>query len=79
MKLRFHVPGFDAVLRMVESGIGIGLIPDGVFAVIGPGMRLKAIPLTDEWAHRELKLVCRDPAEATAAVRLFREHLLAGA
>ena len=42
-------------------------------------MRLKAIPLTDEWAHRELKLVCRDPAEATAAVRLFREHLLAGA
>ncbi|MCM2502058.1 LysR family transcriptional regulator [Aureimonas altamirensis] len=79
VKLRFHVPGFDAVLRMVESGIGIGLIPDRVFAVIGPGMRLKAIPLTDEWAHRELKLVSRDPSEATPAVRLFREHLLAGA
>ena len=42
-------------------------------------MRLKAIPLTDEWARRELKIVSRDPAEATPAVRLFREHLLAGA
>lgn len=79
VKLRIHVPGFDAVCRMVESGIGIGIIPDRVLTVIARGMNLVAVPLGDEWAERELKLVCREPAEQAPAVRLMREHLLAGA
>lgn len=79
VKLRIHVPGFDAVCRMVESGIGIGIIPGRVLDVIAKGLFLKAVPLTDEWADRELKLVCRDPAEHSPAVRLMREHLLAAA
>ncbi len=76
VKLRIHVPGFDAVLRMVESGLGVGLIPDRAFAVVARGMDLVAIPLTDPWAHRELKLVSRDPASLPQATRLLREHLL---
>jgi len=76
VKLRIHVPGFDAVLRMVESGLGVGLIPDRAFAVIAGGMQLAAIPLTDGWAHRELKLVSRDPAALPQACRLLRAHLL---
>lgn len=78
VKLRIHVPGFDAVLRMVESGIGVGLIPDRAFAVIARGMDLVAVPLTDPWARRELKLVSRDPASLPQATRLLREHLLRG-
>lgn len=76
VRLRIHVPGFDAVCRMVESGIGIGLIPDRAFAVIARGMNLTAIPLTDDWAKRELKLVSRDPAQSSEAVRLLRAHLV---
>ena len=35
MRLRINVPGFDAVCRMVQANMGIGLIPDRAFEVIG--------------------------------------------
>lgn len=76
VKLRIHVPGFDAVCRMVESGIGIGLIPDRVFAIIAKGMNLACVPLTDDWAWRELKLVTREPATLSPAARLLRDYLV---
>ena len=76
VKLRIHVPGFDAVLRMVESGLGVGLIPDRAFAVVARGMDLVAIPLSDPWTSRELKLVSRDPAGLPEATRLLRAHLI---
>jgi len=57
MRLRIHVPGFDAVCRMVRANMGIGLIPDRAFDVVGAGMGLRSIGLSDEWARRELKIV----------------------
>jgi DNA-binding transcriptional LysR family regulator len=76
LRLRVHVPGFDAVCRMVQAGMGVGLIPDRAFAVLGPGMDLVAIRLEDAWATRELNLVVRDPARLSASSRLMLEHLL---
>lgn len=37
MRLRINVPGFDAVCRMVQANMGIGLIPDRAFDVSGAG------------------------------------------
>ncbi len=76
VKLRIHVPGFDAVCRMVESGLGVGLLPDRVFEIVARSMKLVAVPLTDPWAQRELKIVSRDPATASRAVRALRDHLV---
>ena len=61
IRLRVHVPGFDAVCRMVQAGMGIGLIPDRAFEVLSHGMNLTAVELSDDWADRELVLVARDP------------------
>ena len=36
--LPLWVAGFDAVSRMVQAGLGIGLIPDRAFEVIGAGL-----------------------------------------
>ena len=77
MRLRIHVPGFDAVCRMVQADMGVGLIPDRAFDVIGAGMGLRAISLRDPWARRELKIAVRDSRELSGTSRLFLDHLLA--
>lgn len=76
VRLRIHVPGFDAVCRMVEGGLGIALIPDRAFEVVSAGMGLVAVPLLDDWARRELKIVVRDPRGLSPATSLLVDHLL---
>lgn len=75
IRLRVHVPGFDAVCRMVQAGMGIGLIPDRAFEVLSHGMNLTAIELSDDWADRELVLIARDPAGLSATSQLMLDHL----
>jgi DNA-binding transcriptional LysR family regulator len=79
LRLRIHVPGFDAVCRMVQAGMGLGMIPDRAFAVLSEGMALRAVPLRDDWAERELKIVLRSTRDLSASGRLFFNHLLAAA
>jgi len=76
IRLRVHVPGFDAVCRMVQAGMGIGLIPDRAFEVLSHGMDLSAVGLFDDWADRELVLVARDRAGLSATSQLMLNHLL---
>jgi DNA-binding transcriptional LysR family regulator len=75
VNLRINVPSFDAICRMVQCGLGVGLIPDRAFDAIASGMNIKTVPLTDEWAYRELKVVTRDPLGLSAAARMLVEHL----
>jgi DNA-binding transcriptional LysR family regulator len=77
MRLRIHVPGFDAVCRMVQANMGIGLIPDRAFDVIGAGMGLRSIRLRDEWARRQLKIVIRDSHALSSTGRQVLDHLRA--
>ncbi len=77
MRLRIHVPGFDAVCRMVQADMGIGLIPDRAFDVVGAGMGLRSIRLCDQWARRELKIVVRDVRQLSSTSRLVFDHLQA--
>jgi DNA-binding transcriptional LysR family regulator len=75
MRLRINVPGFDAVCRMVQADMGLGLIPDRAFEVVGAGMGLRAVRLRDDWARRELKIVVRDQRQLSATGRLVLDHL----
>jgi DNA-binding transcriptional LysR family regulator len=77
MRLRINVPGFDAVCRMVQADMGIGLIPDRAFEVVGAGMGLSAVRLRDDWAQRELKIVVRDQRQLSSTGRLVLDHLRA--
>ena len=75
IRLRVHVPGFDAVCRMVQAGMGIGLIPNRAFDVLSHGMDLSAVELDDDWADRELVLVARNSAGLSATSQLMLDHL----
>ena len=78
LRLRVHVPGFDAVLRMAQADMGLGVVPLGVFALLGRAMDLAAIPLTDPWAQRELRIVSR-PGTLSPAASLLVASLTANA
>jgi DNA-binding transcriptional LysR family regulator len=77
IKLRIHVPGFDAVCRMVQAGMGIGLMPNRAFDVLSTGMDITALPLRDVWAERQLSVVVKRAEDLPVASRMMFNHLTA--
>ena len=75
LRQRIQVTGLDAMCRMIDNGLGVGLLPDRAFALMHSVGRLAAVPLQDAWAHRELRLVARDFDALPVTARLLAEHL----
>jgi DNA-binding transcriptional LysR family regulator len=75
LKVPIHVPGFDAVCRMAQVGMGIGLIPYDVFLAIGKPLGLAALSLDESWAERELKIVIRDEESLSPVTQALFGHL----
>lgn len=75
LRMRIHVPGFDAVCRMVQAGMGVGVIPRAVYEALGKPLGLVAVTLTDEWAERELRVVVRDVTSLSPVARLLFDYL----
>jgi DNA-binding transcriptional LysR family regulator len=71
LRLRVHVPGFDAVCRMAQAEMGLGVVPREVFSLFGASLGLAAVPLSDRWAQRELLIVTRDAPPSPAAALLL--------
>jgi DNA-binding transcriptional LysR family regulator len=74
---RIHVPGFDAICRTVQARLGIALIPEPVFEILGRPMGLHFERLTDPWARRELRIVARADRSLSSASRALVAHLTA--
>jgi DNA-binding transcriptional LysR family regulator len=60
LKLRVQVRSFDAVCRLAEAGVGVGVAPLTTATRAAATTRLAVLPLSDEWALRELRLCVRD-------------------
>ena len=56
MQLRVQVRSFEAVCRMVDAGLGLGLLPYQAANVLGKGLGLVVRPLTETWAERRMLL-----------------------
>ena len=75
LRMRIHVPGFDAVCRMAQVGMGLGIIPYDVYLAIGRPLGLVSVPLEEDWAERELKIVVRDLGSLSPVTRALYDHL----
>ena len=75
LRVRIHVPGFDAMCRMIQANMGIGILPQRAYELFGRALGLHAVPLTDEWSDRALILVVRDEALLSPVSRMLFEHL----
>jgi DNA-binding transcriptional LysR family regulator len=75
LRVRIHVPGFDAMCRMVQANMGIGVLPRKAFDLLGTPLGLTAVGLSDAWAKRTLILVVRDKAALSPVSLLLFDHL----
>ncbi|WP_263263730.1 LysR family transcriptional regulator [Pseudomonas sp. RIT-PI-S] len=78
LRLRIHVPSFDAVCRMVQARMGIGVLPRRAYELFGQPLGLSAVLLSDAWAQRELLVVTRGLDTLSPVSQLFYDHLMAG-
>jgi DNA-binding transcriptional LysR family regulator len=59
LRLRVQLRSFDSVCRMVECGVGVGVVPKTTAARAVRTMRLGVVELADDWALRELRICVR--------------------
>lgn len=59
LRLRVQLRSFDGVCRLVECGVGVGVVPETTAARAAKTMNLSVVRLADEWALRELRLCVR--------------------
>jgi DNA-binding transcriptional LysR family regulator len=77
LRLRIQLRSFDAVCRMVESNVGIGIVPETTARRAAKTMAIATVALKDAWALRELTICVRDLAELPNYARQLVDYLRA--
>ncbi len=77
LRLRVQLRSFDAVCRLVECGVGVGVVPQTTARRAAKTMALGIVDLTDDWALRELTIVVRNLDELRPYARELVESLRA--
>jgi len=72
-----EVDSLSAMCRMIEAGLGVGVMPEGAFRALGAPSGLVSVALSDPWAERDLALFAVDFAALPAPARRFAEHMAA--
>ncbi|HYF56795.1 MAG TPA: LysR substrate-binding domain-containing protein, partial [Salinarimonas sp.] len=78
LRLRVQLRSFDAVCRMVEAGVGVGIVPETTASRAARTTAIRVVPLTDPWTHRELTICVRSLDELSPSARGLVEHLRVG-
>lgn len=73
--LRIQVRSFEAMCRIVEAGVGIGVVPESAARRHVQTMDIKLLRLTDDWAVRDRVVLIRNrnalPRSANALIDLL--------
>jgi DNA-binding transcriptional LysR family regulator len=79
LRLRVQLRSFDAVCRLVECNVGIGIVPETTARWATRTMAITTVPLEDPWAVRDLTICVRSFADLPVHARQLVEHLRAPA
>ena len=75
-KCRVHVTSYDALAHMVESGLGIGVLPRSLGEAYTKALRIRMLRISEPWVHRTLVVAVRSAGTLAPAPRLLMDHLL---
>jgi DNA-binding transcriptional LysR family regulator len=76
LRAKVEVSSYDALCKMVQVGMGIGILPASNADIYRlPGTRM--VKLDEPWASRELVFCVRRADALSPVARLFFEHLRA--
>lgn len=73
LRLRIQLRSFDAVCRMVEGNVGIGIVPETTAHRAAKTIDIGVVALEDPWAVRDLTIVVRE----LAGLPIFARELVA--
>lgn len=76
LSYRVRVGSFEALCRMVEQGIGIGIVPKAAAERCSASMKIASAALTDPWAARHLLACVRNADALPLHARRMLDHLL---
>jgi DNA-binding transcriptional LysR family regulator len=77
IRLRVQLRSFDAICRLVECNVGVGIVPETTVERTARTMAITAVALTDPWAQRELTICVRDENALPPYARQLVDHLRA--
>src|SRR5574340_1175319 len=60
LHIRVQVSNFESVCRMVEAGVGIGIVPESAALRHRQTMKILIKPVDEDWALRERHVLARD-------------------
>jgi DNA-binding transcriptional LysR family regulator len=79
MRQRVQVGSFDAMCRMIEASVGIGVLPEMAAKRHAKSNRIKIVHLSDEWAVRELRICVRSRSELPVFARELIDFIIQSA
>ncbi|HEY4373738.1 MAG TPA: LysR family transcriptional regulator [Burkholderiales bacterium] len=77
MKLRIQANSFETLCRLVESGIGVGVIPETIAQRHARQQSIAVVGLADAWAVRDLHIAVREDVAPSAPVKALIAGLTA--
>ena len=77
LRLRVQLRSFDAICRLVECNVGVGIVPESTVRRTARTMAISALRLADAWALRELNICVRDIDLLPPYARQLVDHLRA--
>ena len=75
LRLRVRVKGFDAVCRMVEAGVGIGIVPEAAAKRCRRSMAIASVGIRDPWSQRTLIVCVRELKRLSLPAQRLVAHL----
>lgn len=69
LRLRIHVGNYDAMCRLIESGVGIGVVAESAARRHARTTDIRVLRLVDEWAVQPLKICVRSLDALTGLAR----------
>jgi DNA-binding transcriptional LysR family regulator len=75
LRLRVQLRSFETVCRVVEFGVGVGIVPRSTALRAVKTMAIRVLDIKDEWAVRDLTICVRDINTLAPFARQLVEHM----
>lgn len=79
LRLRIQVGNFEAAARMIEAGVGVGILPESSARRYAQTLAIAIVPLRDDWALRAMHVCVRQLDALPLFARDLVELLVADA
>jgi DNA-binding transcriptional LysR family regulator len=75
MRVRARLRDFDAICRMVASGVGVAVVPESAARRCANAMPLTLLAIRDSWANRRFAICARSFKTLPRPAKLLVDHL----